>query len=66
MATLYPPDSRLRGNGKGSETVRTMLETTDKLPDPLVFSDSAASKVRQLIADEENEELMLRVFISGG
>ena len=46
--------------------VNSMLETTDKLPDPLVFSDSAASKVRQLIADEENEELMLRVFISGG
>ncbi|MCY3750365.1 MAG: iron-sulfur cluster insertion protein ErpA [Gammaproteobacteria bacterium] len=43
-----------------------MLETTDKLPNPLVFTDSAASKVRQLIADEENEELMLRVFISGG
>ena len=43
-----------------------MLETTDKLPDPLIFTDCAASKVRQLIADEENEELMLRVFISGG
>lgn len=46
--------------------VNSMLETTDKLPDPLVFTDSAASKVRQLIAEEENEELMLRVFISGG
>ena len=43
-----------------------MLETTDKFPSPLVFTDSAASKVRQLIAEEENEELMLRVFISGG
>ena len=43
-----------------------MLETTRTLPDPLVFTDSAASKVKQLIADEENEELMLRVFISGG
>lgn len=46
--------------------VKTMLETIDKLPDPLVFTDSAASKVKQLIADEENEDLMLRVFISGG
>lgn len=46
--------------------VNSMIETTDKLPDPLVFSDSAASKVRQLIAEEDNEELMLRVFISGG
>ena len=46
--------------------VGAMLETTEKLPDPLVFTDSAASKVRQLIADEENDDLMLRVFISGG
>ena len=43
-----------------------MLQTIDKLPDPLVFTDSAASKVKQLIADEENAALMLRVFISGG
>ncbi len=43
-----------------------MLEIAEKLPDPLVFTDSAASKVKQLIADEENNALMLRVFISGG
>ena len=43
-----------------------MLQTTDTLPDPLVFTDSAASKVKQLITDEDNAELMLRVFISGG
>lgn len=33
---------------------------------PLVFTDSAADKVRQLIEEEGNPELMLRVFISGG
>ncbi len=49
-----------------SEIVKTMLQTTDKLPDPLVFTDSAAFKVKQLITEEENEALMLRVFISGG
>ena len=43
-----------------------MLEIAERLPDPLVFTDSAASKVKQLIADEENNALMLRVFISGG
>ncbi len=43
-----------------------MLETTHNLPQPLVFTDSAAAKVKQLITDEENEQLMLRVFISGG
>ncbi len=35
-------------------------------PGPLVFTNSAASRVRQLIAEEENDALMLRVFISGG
>lgn len=33
---------------------------------PLVFTDSAATKVRNLIEDEGNNDLMLRVFISGG
>jgi len=30
------------------------------------FSDNAASKVKQLIADEGNEQLKLRVFVTGG
>lgn len=33
---------------------------------PLIFTDSAADKVRELIAEENNDALMLRVFISGG
>lgn len=33
---------------------------------PLVFTESAADKVRELIAEENNDALMLRVFISGG
>lgn len=33
---------------------------------PIVFTDSAANKVRQLIADEGNPNLKLRVFVSGG
>ena len=36
---------------------------TDKL---IVFSDSAANKVAQLIVEEGNEKLNLRVFVSGG
>jgi iron-sulfur cluster insertion protein len=35
-------------------------------PDPLLFTDSAANKVRQLIDEEGNAELKLRVFVSGG
>lgn len=33
---------------------------------PLIFSNSAAMKVRQLIDEEGDQNLMLRVFISGG
>ena len=43
-----------------------MQEVTEQIPDPLIFTDAAAVKVRQLIEEEENDDLMLRVFISGG
>lgn len=33
---------------------------------PLIFTDAAANKVRQLIEEEGNENLMLRVYIMGG
>ncbi len=33
---------------------------------PLVFSHRAAAKVRELIEDEGNEDLKLRVFVTGG
>lgn len=33
---------------------------------PLQFTDSAASKVKNLIAAEENPNLKLRVYITGG
>ena len=39
---------------------------TETLPEPLNFTDTAVSKVRELIEDEGNDKLMLRVFISGG
>ena len=35
-------------------------------PPPLVFTDAAASKVNELIEEEDNPNLKLRVFISGG
>jgi iron-sulfur cluster insertion protein len=35
-------------------------------PQPIVFTDAAASKVGELIREEKNPDLMLRVFISGG
>jgi iron-sulfur cluster insertion protein len=42
------------------------MNATTEMPAPLVFSDSAASKVRQLIDEEGNPELKLRVFVTGG
>lgn len=33
---------------------------------PIEFSDAAASKVKSLILEEENPELKLRVFVTGG
>ena len=33
---------------------------------PLIFTDAAAGKVSELLAEEENPDLKLRVFISGG
>jgi len=33
---------------------------------PIHFTDSAANKVKELIAEEGNPELKLRVFVTGG
>ena len=35
-------------------------------PDVLVFTDAAAGKVGELIREEANPNLKLRVFVSGG
>jgi iron-sulfur cluster insertion protein len=35
-------------------------------PPPLHFTDSAADKVKQLVDEEGNPELKLRVFVQGG
>jgi iron-sulfur cluster insertion protein len=40
--------------------------THDASPAPLVFTDAAARKVKQLIEEEGNGALKLRVFVSGG
>ena len=37
-----------------------------QMPEPIVFTDSAAAKVADLIAEEGNPDLKLRVFITGG
>jgi iron-sulfur cluster insertion protein len=42
------------------------MNAVAEMPAPLVFTDSAADKVRQLIEEEGNTELKLRVFVQGG
>ncbi len=43
-----------------------MNVVTEQMPDPLVFTDAAAAKVKELIDEEGNAELKLRVFVTGG
>jgi iron-sulfur cluster insertion protein len=46
----------------------TISEVADEedMPAPLLFTDEAAAKVKSLIEEEDNDALMLRVFVSGG
>ena len=39
---------------------------TTEMPAPILFTDSAAAKVADLIAEEGNPDLKLRVFVQGG
>lgn len=44
----------------------TETNSINEIPVPLIFTDNAASKVRKLIEEEGNNDLNLRVFVSGG
>ncbi len=43
-----------------------LVAATDEIPLPLVFTDSAAGKVKELVDEEGNPDLKLRVFVQGG
>lgn len=42
------------------------MNAVAEMPAPLLFTDSAADKVRELIEEEGNPGLKLRVFVQGG
>lgn len=42
------------------------MNAITEMPAPLVFTDNAAAKVKQLIDEEGNLDLKLRVFVTGG
>lgn len=43
-----------------------VTEAVTEIPAPINFTDSAARKVAELIAEEGNPDLKLRVFVQGG
>ena len=43
----------------------TETNLINEMPVPIIFTDSAASKVKTLIEEEGNNDLKLRVFVSG-
>lgn len=43
-----------------------MNTAAEQMPSPLQLTDSAAAKVGELIKEEGNDELKLRVFVTGG
>ena len=49
-----------------SAVLETQSTGMGDMPAPLVFTDSAAEKVRELVLEEGNPDLKLRVFVQGG
>ena len=42
------------------------MNAVTEMPAPLIFTDAAAHKVQELIDEEGNPALKLRVFVTGG
>ncbi|MGH8756490.1 MAG: iron-sulfur cluster insertion protein ErpA, partial [Burkholderiales bacterium] len=40
------------------------MNTMTEIPTPLIFTENAAGKVKQLIDEEGNPDLKLRVFVT--
>lgn len=54
-------------SGDAVDQVVTTSETsTDGMALPIHFSDAAAAKVKELITEDENPNLKLRVYVTGG
>lgn len=43
-----------------------MSAPTPQIPTPLIVTESAARKVKELVKEENNPDLKLRIFIQGG
>jgi iron-sulfur cluster insertion protein len=49
-----------------SAVMQESVAPSAEMPSPLLFTDSAAAKVKELIDEEGNADLKLRVFVQGG
>lgn len=43
-----------------------LYNTEEQIPEPIIITDAAATKVAELMQEEGNLELKLRVYIEGG
>jgi iron-sulfur cluster insertion protein len=59
---LEPDNGFAKPTPLGDSEMNAPAEMTS----PLIFTDSAANKVKELIVEEGNPELKLRVFVTGG
>jgi iron-sulfur cluster insertion protein len=50
----------------GHNLINFQLWCIKFMANPIIFTDSAASKVSELISEEGNDNLKLRVYVSGG
>jgi len=70
IAPVAVESGRPAPHADGMETTLIDLPTIDHAdhapPPPLAFTTAAAAKVRELISEEGNAALKLRVFIQGG
>jgi len=51
---------------KALRTKECAMNAVNEIPSPLIFTDNAARKVKELIDEEGSPDLKLRVFVTGG
>ena len=49
-----------------AQNPKTEEAVPEMMPDPITFTDSAVAKVKELMDEEGNPNLKLRVFVQGG
>lgn len=49
-----------------SEETQVQNASPEEAPEPLVFTSACVAKVKELLAEEENPNMPLRVFVQGG